>query len=67
MKSKDPKGVVRRRMVSDRSRQFFGDVAQQAGAGLPEFQQRIERQIHQQHEQQPQAKASQGTSRDVRD
>jgi len=59
MKSKDHKGMARRRMVSDRSRHFFGDINQQATAGLPAFRQRIERQAHMQQQplQQQQAKS----------
>jgi len=54
MGSKEHSDRLRRRMVSDRSRRFFGDIAKQVAAGMPDFQQRMERQVHTEQQQQVQ-------------
>jgi len=51
MGSKEHNDRLRRRMVSDRSRRFFSDIAKEVAAGMPDFQQRMERQVHTQQQQ----------------
>jgi len=58
MGSKEHSGRLRRRMVSDRSRRFFGDIAKEAAAGLPDFRRRIDRQVQTQQQQQVQQQQS---------
>ena len=57
MKPRNRKGAARRKIVSDRSRAFFGAVAEQASAELPQLQQKIEERIQEQPGQQQQSKS----------